>query len=139
MNTGLIAICLIATAGTLVWLLCRIDDTQKNKAMQFMEGRPKRTGNEFGNTFYPNHAKIATEVLSVLAKHLPLDLSQIEPNDKLVDDLRMDDLDSMSTVEFVIALEKRFNIRIEDADAEKMRTFNDVCSYVIAKLKEDVI
>lgn len=37
----------------------------------------------------------------------------------------MDDLDSMATVEFLIALEKKFDIKIADADAEKMRTFDD--------------
>ena len=50
--------------------------------------------------------------------------------------MKMDDLDSMSTVEFIIALEKEFEISILDADAEKMRTFDDICTHVISKLKE---
>jgi acyl carrier protein len=42
----------------------------------------------------------------------------------------------MSTVEFIMALEQEFGIKIEDADAEKMRTFDDICTYVIARIEE---
>jgi acyl carrier protein len=43
----------------------------------------------------------------------------------------------LDTVELVMAFEKAFGIRIEDADAEKMRTPGDVTDYVLSKLPGD--
>ncbi len=47
----------------------------------------------------------------------------------------MDDFDSMSTVEFVIEIEKEFGIKIPDSAAEKMITFQSVVDYVSEAVK----
>ena len=60
----------------------------------------------------------------------------MEPPDQPVRDLHMDDLDSLAAEEFIIELEKHFGIKILDADAEQMRTVDEVVRYVIAKVDQ---
>lgn len=119
-----------------IWLQKLHHAGLRRLAEQHMGGRPRRSSGEFGKEFYPDHAHVAARIRDLLAEYLPLDLAQLEPGDRPVIDLKMDDLDSMSTVELVIALEKEFEINILDADAEKMITFDDICTHVISKLKE---
>jgi acyl carrier protein len=57
------------------------------------------------------------------------------PTDRFIQDLRMDDLDSMSTVEYVIEIEKEFGIKIPDSAAEKMITFQSIVDYVAEAVK----
>jgi len=117
----------------LVWL---VDFTCKRDARKKMTGRPRRSSLDFGKTFYPDHAEIAGQVRDLLSEQLPIDLSQIEPTDEPVADLHMDDLDSMSTVTFLMALEERFDISITDKVAGEMLTFDDICSHVISQIEK---
>ena len=48
-------------------------------------------------------------------------------------------LDSLDTVEFVMQLEKRFNISIKDADAEKITTPNQAVDMVYLYLQTGVM
>ena len=109
---------------------------QRRAGPRHMAGRRRRSSLEFGLEFYPTSASVAADVRDILAKHIPVDLSQLEPSDSPVQDLHMDDLDSMADVEFVIALEKHFGIKIEDADAQRMRTVDDIISYAITKVAQ---
>jgi len=52
------------------------------------------------------------------------------PEDQFVSDLKMDDLDSMSTVELVIHLEKAFNISIPDGRTKEIRTFGELADEI---------
>ena len=131
-----ISIAVVVVVAVLIWLQRLWGVRLKATVEKIMGGRPRRPGREFGEKFYPDHAEIATKVRDILADHLPIDLSRLEPSDQPVIDLKMDDMDSMSTVEFVIALEKEFAIKITNADAKKMRTFDDICTCVIARVKE---
>ncbi len=63
----------------------------------------------------------------------------MQPNDRFVEDLRMDELDSMSTVEYVIEIEKEFGIKIPDSAAEKMFTFKSVVDYVAEAVKTKAV
>jgi acyl carrier protein len=45
----------------------------------------------------------------------------------------------MATVEFVIEVEKEFGIKIPDAAAEKMLTFQSVVDYVAEAVKAKVV
>lgn len=73
----------------------------------------------------------------MLARHLAVDLSRLHPDDRLVADLRMDALDSLSTVEFVLDIEKDLKVRIPDDAAEKMFTFRQVVEFVSAQRKAE--
>ena len=59
----------------------------------------------------------------------------MQPNDRFVEDLRMDALDSMATVKYVIEIEKEFGIEIPDSAAEEMITFQSVVDYVADAVK----
>lgn len=127
---------IIGIVTLIVVLLAMVDVTCKRAARKHIAGRPRRSTLEFGQQFYPDRASVAAEVRDILAKYIPVDLSQLEPSDQPVRDLHMDDLDSMATLEFVIALEEHFGITIEDPDAEQMRTVDDVVRYVISKVDQ---
>ena len=101
-----------------------------------MAGRQALNEKEFGKEFFPNNrAEIAAKLRKILSRHIPLDLSQMQPDDRFVEDLRMDALDSMSIVEYVIEIEKEFGIKIPNSAAEKMITFQSVVDYVAEAVK----
>jgi acyl carrier protein len=72
-------------------------------------------------------AGIEVQVRSILAKHLGLELSEIEPEANILDDLGADSLD---VVEMVMALEHAFDIEVPDSEVEAMRTIADVERFV---------
>ena len=63
----------------------------------------------------------------IIMEQLGVDENQITPEASFIDDLGADSLD---TVELVMAFEEEFDIEIPDEDAEKIRTVNDVISYL---------
>jgi acyl carrier protein len=119
-------------AGVCMLFSIRLSDkVEKERALDHMANRPVLNNSEFGKQFFPNdRAEIASKLREILSRHIPVDLSQMQPNDRFVEDLRMDALDSMSTVEYVIEIEKEFGIKIPDSAAEKMITFQSVVDYV---------
>jgi len=105
----------------------------KRRALRHMQGRRRLSGNEFGEQFFTSdRVAIATRLRQILSRHIELDLSQLYPDDKLVEDIRMDSLDSLSTIEFVADAETEFDISIPDSVAEQMRTLRDVVDYIAA-------
>jgi acyl carrier protein len=112
------------------------DESEKRRALNHMAGRQALNKEEFGKEFFPNDRdEIAAKLREILSRHICVDLSQMQPNDRFVEDLRMDALDSMSTVEYVIEIEKEFGIEIPDSVAEKMTTFQSVVDYVAEAVK----
>ena len=112
------------------------DEAEKRRALTHMAGRPVLDEKEFGKQFFKNdRAEIAAKLREILSRHIPIDLSQMQPNDRFVEDLRMDALDSMSTVEYVIEIEREFAIKIPDSAAEKMITFQSVVDFVADAVK----
>ena len=103
---------------------------------EHFQGRPVLNEKEFGQHYFsPDRAEIAAKLRKILANHINIDLSRMNPADRFIQDLRMDDLDSMSTVEYVIEIEKEFAIKIPDSAAEKMTTFQSVVDYVAEAVK----
>lgn len=67
------------------------------------------------------------EVKEVIVSQLKVDENNITEDASFIDDLGADSLD---TVEFVMELEKKFDITIPDEDAEKIRTVGDAVRYI---------
>jgi acyl carrier protein len=63
----------------------------------------------------------------IIAKELEVDVKQITPEAKFIEDLGADSLD---IVELVMALEEEFGLDIPDEDADKMKTVGDAMSYL---------
>jgi acyl carrier protein len=102
----------------------------------YFAGRPVLGEKEFGEHYFPpDRVEIATKLRKILANHVGIDLSRMNPTDRFIEDLLMDDFDSMSTVEFVIEIEKEFGIEIPNEVAEKMTTFQSVVDYVAEAVK----
>ncbi|NOT34470.1 MAG: acyl carrier protein [Candidatus Eisenbacteria bacterium] len=66
-------------------------------------------------------------VKEIIAKELEVDLKQVNPDAKFIEDLGADSLD---IVELVMALEEEFGLDIPDEDADKLRTVGDAMNYL---------
>jgi acyl carrier protein len=122
-----VIIAVLVALGGVVWLSER---TVQRRVLKRMQSRPVRTPQEFGRDFFPmESASIAARVREILARHLSIDLSRLSAEDTFVD-LEIAELDSMATVGFVLDLEREFDIKIPDRDAERMKTLRDVVQYV---------
>ena len=67
------------------------------------------------------------KVKEIIAKELEVDVKQLAPEAKFIEDLGADSLD---IVELVMALEEEFGIDIPDEDADKMKTVGDALNYL---------
>jgi acyl carrier protein len=67
------------------------------------------------------------KVRNILAEQLGVDLVEVSPDARILDDLGADSLD---VVELVMSLEEAFDIEIPDEDVEELRTVADVERYV---------
>jgi acyl carrier protein len=67
------------------------------------------------------------KVRNILAEQLGVDLVEVSPDARILEDLGADSLD---VVEMVMSLEEAFDIEIPDEDVEELRTVADVERYV---------
>jgi acyl carrier protein len=68
-----------------------------------------------------------SKVKEIIARELEVDLKQLQPEAKFIEDLGADSLD---IVELVMALEEEFGIDIPDEDADKLKTVGDAMNYL---------
>ena len=68
-----------------------------------------------------------SKVKEIIAKELEVDVKQLQPEAKFIEDLGADSLD---IVELVMALEEEFGIDIPDEDADKLKTVGDAMNYL---------
>jgi acyl carrier protein len=74
----------------------------------------------------------ATEdkVIDIIVDKLGVERSEVVPEAVFVDDLGADSLD---LVELIMAMEEEFGMEIADEEAEKLRTVQDVITFVTAR------
>jgi acyl carrier protein len=70
---------------------------------------------------------IEERVKSIICDQLGVAEGDVNHDSKLIEDLGADSLD---IVELVMAMEEEFEVEIPDDEAEKIRTVNDVISYL---------
>jgi len=80
-------------------------------------------------------ASIVERVQKVVADRLSVDEADVVPGAMLAEDLEADSLD---LVELIMALEEEFTtddnpVEISDEDAEKIRSVQDIITYVTGK------
>ncbi len=67
------------------------------------------------------------KVRELIADRLKLDIEQVQPSSKFIEDLGADSLD---IVEMIMQMEEDFGITIPDEDAEKIKTVGDAIAYL---------
>ncbi|MBE6419005.1 MAG: acyl carrier protein [Akkermansiaceae bacterium] len=72
---------------------------------------------------------IETQVKEIIVEQLGVDPEKVTSTAKFIDDLGADSLD---TVELVMAFEEKFGVEVPDEDAEKLKSVEDVVSYIKA-------
>lgn len=70
---------------------------------------------------------IEERVVQIISEQLGVRPEEVTPEADLVDDLGVDSLDS---VELIMAIEEAFNIEISDEEAAKLRTVQDITDYL---------
>ncbi len=73
-----------------------------------------------------------TKVKDIIVDQLGVEPEKVKLESKFIEDLGADSLD---IVELVMAMEEEFDIEIPDEDAEKLKTVNDVQTYLVSKNK----
>jgi len=71
-------------------------------------------------------------VREIVAEQLERDVNEVKGESSFIDDLGADSLD---IVELVMKMEEEFSIEIPDEEAEKIKTVNDVVTYITAHKK----
>lgn len=67
------------------------------------------------------------QVRNIVAEQLGVDLAEVTPDARILDDLGADSLD---VVEMVMSIEEAFDIEVPDEAVEELRTVADVERYV---------
>ena len=75
---------------------------------------------------------ISPNVKDIIVEQLGVDPEKVKAEASFIDDLGADSLD---IVELVMAMEEEFDLEIPDEDAEKLKTVNDVQTYLTTKGK----
>ena len=70
---------------------------------------------------------IEQRVKDIIVEQLGVNVDQVTPEAKFIEDLGADSLD---TVELVMALEEEFGQEIPDDEAEKLQSVGDVNKYI---------
>lgn len=71
--------------------------------------------------------RIISELDRIFVEQFELDAAQVVPTAKLREDL---DLDSLDAADMLVAIEKKFGIRLDDEVARQFRTVADIHDYV---------
>ena len=73
---------------------------------------------------------IADKIRTIIVEKLGVDKSTLTDKASFAGDLGLDSLDVLETL---MAMEKEFNIKITDEDAEKLTTVGSVIEYITQK------
>ncbi|HEX9880808.1 MAG TPA: acyl carrier protein [Candidatus Binatia bacterium] len=74
-------------------------------------------------------ASVDERVKEIVCEQLGVSDEEVTPQASFIDDLGADSLD---IVELVMALEEEYEMEISDEDAEKIKTVQDIVSYIEA-------
>ena len=74
-------------------------------------------------------ASVQARVKEIVCEQLGVSADEVTPEASFIEDLGADSLD---IVELVMALQEEYEMEISDEDAEKIKTVQDVISYIEA-------
>lgn len=74
---------------------------------------------------------IETKVRKIIAEKIPgIDIEDVVPHASLIEDLGAD---SLTVVELIMSMEEVFEIEIDDDQAEKLSTVQDIYDFISSK------
>ena len=71
--------------------------------------------------------KIEEIVRDVLVKEFEVDPEKVRPEAHLFSDLELDSLDG---IDLIVALERRFGVKVNEESAKSFRLVGDVCGFI---------
>lgn len=78
-------------------------------------------------------AEIEAKVKAIIMDKLGVGENEVTPTASFIGDLGADSLD---TAELIMGLEDEFNVKIEDSEAENIRTVGDAVSFIESKINQ---
>ena len=104
------------------------------KINKIFEGRESLSSDSFYDKYYSEKGvsrNIVLETLKLLESELEADLSKLIPEDDFSANLRfLFEFDSMADVSLIEGIENTFSIKITDAEAESIKTINDLIFFI---------
>lgn len=76
--------------------------------------------------------QLMQQVQDIIAEEVGIPVSRLTETTRFTDDLGLDSLDK---IEIIMAIEKEFDIDIDDQDAEKLSTVGSVVDYLESRLR----
>jgi acyl carrier protein len=120
---------------TLIGLFIVQHISMKRRLKSMLAAREPIPAWEFGSRHYTDSARaeIATFILHKIEEITGYDFTGALPSDRWTDDLHLDELDSLVSVEILHEVERRFGIAIDDAEATQVKTLGDLVELVSSK------
>ena len=123
--------------GRGIWRMSRRSAAVKRRANAIMLGRRELTAHEFAAKFFPTSQQaIAATVSEVLAGVLIVDVARVWPDDRLVGDLGMGQVDGLDAYHFDGELRTRFGFSVLDVFKTKDPSVREVIEYISGRLPE---
>lgn len=76
---------------------------------------------------------IYNQVKTIISEKVSVNISDIKPDSRLIDDLHADSLD---IVQILTEFERRFNIHVVDVDPKSIVTVEDAVRFIQERLKD---
>jgi acyl carrier protein len=102
----------------------------QRRAKEIMRGRRAMSSSEFGSAFFPDHeAGIAARLREVLKVILIVDVCRIHPDDLLMDDLGLGQVDGLDPNVLEFEVQQSFGVNLRPA-WPSIKTVRDLVTYV---------
>lgn len=124
-----------AALGIVIMLYIAYHLRLKRDLKRMLAGRQPVTATGFGPRYYadPGKAEVGSFIVSKFEELAGYGLTGVNPQDRIVNDLHLDELDSLSTVEIITEVEAKFGVKITDTEAVATKTLNDFVELVSSK------
>jgi hypothetical protein len=112
---GLVAVIGLAVAavGPSIVRMSRRSSAVKRRAAEVMNGRTRRSSQEFARAFFPDcQQDCARRVHDILRRLLIVDVARIQPEDRLVADLGLGQVDGLEPEHLSCDCEQRFGVPV---------------------------
>ena len=81
-----------------------------------------------------DHSTAFKLIVDYLSQRFGVPLEKITPESKMFDDLGLDSIDAL---DMLALLERQYRVKVNEAQARKIRTVEDAVQYVLANLPEN--